>query len=206
MGQNASRVGRALVPRYRFRREPAFPPAVSAVPAVTPDLDTLIGLFHQGREELGDFAEVEATELPAVYRKLLAHEHHMTVTVEAHYGCPVDVRVLDRRITSSHYAREILLTRQTDGVVVQYGIMRVNLAYLDAAVRAEIERESVPLGRILIDHNVLRSISLFSLWRIAPAPHLCEALELDWPRVIYGRTAMIYCDHEPAIELLEIVK
>jgi chorismate-pyruvate lyase len=173
---------------------------------VAPDLDRLIGLFHKSREALGEFAEIDEEALPAVYRKLLAHEHHMTVTVEAYYRCQVDVRVVARRITPSHYAREIVLARQTDGGVVQYGIMRVNLAYLDQAVRAEVEREATPLGRILIEHKVLRRISLFSLWRIDPAPRLCHALSLEPPRTIYGRTAMIYCDHEPAIELLEIVK
>ena len=83
--------------------------------------------------------------------------------------------------------------------------MRVNLAYLDDAVRREIESESTPLGRILIEHNVLRRVHLFSLWRIEPAARLRELLCLPEGQEIYGRTALIYCNDEPAIELLEIV-
>jgi chorismate-pyruvate lyase len=173
---------------------------------VTPKLDTLIGLFHQCRDDLGEFREVGPGEMPPLARELLAHENHMTVTVEAHYGCPVNVRVLQRKSTKSHYAREIVLTRRDDDQVVQYGIMRVNLSYLDPTVRAEIEREETPLGRILIEHDVLRQIHLFSLWKIDPSPLLLRTLELNSPQTIYGRTAMIYCDHEPAVELLEIVR
>jgi chorismate-pyruvate lyase len=174
---------------------------------VSPDLDTIIGLFYAGRASLGQFVRVEADEMPEVYRALLAHEHHMTVTVEAHHGSPVDVRVLDRRVTPTHYARQIVLTRQRDGRVVQYGIMRVNLKWLDAEVRDEVRSERKPLGRILIERDVLRRIQLFSLWRIVPSPRLRELLELDTDaETVYGRTAMIECNGEPAIELLEIVK
>jgi chorismate-pyruvate lyase len=166
----------------------------------------LIGLFHAGRASLGEFAHVEPAEMPTVYRALLAHEYHMTVTVEAHYGCPVNVQVLNRLVTPTHYAREIVLRRQSDGQVVQYGIVRINLGYLSAEVREEVGSEKTPLGRILIQHDVLRQIRLFSLWKIAPTVRLLDALELDQPREIYGRTALITCNDEPAIELLEIVK
>ena len=173
---------------------------------MAPDLDTLIGLFHQSRDDLGQFREVEPADMPPVARTLLAHENHMTVTVEAHYGCPVNVRVLRRKSSQTHYAREILLTRRDDDQVVQYGIMRVNLSYLSPAVRAEIEREETPLGRILTEHDVLRQIHLFSLWKIAPSALLFRRLEWESPQNVYGRTAMIYCNHEPAVELLEIVR
>src|SRR5262245_44560244 len=143
---------------------------------VSPDLDTLVRLFHDGRSALGVFAPVESGQMPAVYRALLSHEHHMTVTVEAHYGCPVDVRVRARNITPTHYAREIVLTRQSDGRPVQYGIVRINLASLSPEVTAEIRSERTPLGRILIQHEVLREVHLFDLYRITPSVLLRGAL------------------------------
>ncbi len=173
---------------------------------VVPDVEVLARLFHPSVDVLGSFDEVDAGDMPQPYRRLLAHQHHMTVTVEAHHGSPVDVQVLQRRATATHYAREILLRRQSDGAVVQYGIMRVNLGYLDGAVRREIERESAPLGRILIEHDVLRSIHLFSLWRIEPGEVLRRHLAARPGRSVYGRTALISCNGEPAIELLEIVR
>ncbi len=174
-------------------------------PRRLPDLDELIQLFYAGPAELGDFTAVEPSEMPAGYRRLLAHQEHMTVTVEAHHGCPVDVVVLDRKITASHYARNSLLLRQSDGAVVQFGIMRMHMSVLAPEVRTKIESEEIPLGRILIEHDVLRSIRLQCLWRIEPAGALAKSLRLPAPRTTYGRTAMMDLNGEPAVELLEIV-
>jgi chorismate-pyruvate lyase len=174
-------------------------------PSVRPDLPTLAGLFYTYPEDIGDFREVTAADLPPVYRQLLAHEGHMTETVEAFHGCPVDVEVIAKHVTATHYARKILLRRQSDRAVVQFGIARLGLEYLDPAVRAEIESERIPLGRVLIEHNVLREVQLFALWQLDPGPDLRKLFKLDKPVEVYGRTALIYVNGEPAVELLEIV-
>jgi hypothetical protein len=59
--------------------------------------------------------------MPQHDRMLLAHEHHMTVTVEKFHRCLVDVRVLATNLTEKLYARKILLTRQSDSRIVQFG-------------------------------------------------------------------------------------
>ncbi len=172
----------------------------------TPDLDTLARLFYPSLDRLGQFEEVAASELPERYRRQLSHDEHMTVTLESFYGGPVDVAVLQKKVTDTHYARKILLLRRNDGLVVQYGIMRVNLAYLDGAVRAQIESEATPLGRILIQHNVLRQIQLDALWRVMPAADLSGLFNLETSAVTYARTALIKVQGEPAVELVEIVR
>ncbi|HUY93516.1 MAG TPA: hypothetical protein VMV10_32615 [Pirellulales bacterium] len=171
---------------------------------LTPDLDTLAGLFYSSREELGDFTEVTPEAMPPTPRRLLAHNEHMTVTVEEFHRSPVNVRVLEKLVTPTHYARKILLERQSDGRVVQYGIMRVNFDYLPPEVADEIRSEALPLGRILIEHNVLRRVQLFSLWRVAMGAELQQCFGSP-PGIAYGRTAMIDCNEEPAVELVEIV-
>lgn len=173
---------------------------------LTPDdLYALIGLFYARPEDLGVFEEVLLSSMPEPYRELLAHTDHMTVTVEQFHQSPVDVHVHQTHVTASHYARKISLTRQSDGRVVQFGIMRINLAVLSPEVRREIESQQTPLGRILIQHDVWRKIHLMSLWRIEPGADLCQILGLPQPQVTYGRAAVIDCNGEPAIELLEIV-
>ena len=72
-------------------------------------------------------------------------------------------------------------------------------------MRREILSEIKPLGRVLIEHNVLREVQLASLYRVMPGPALCELFALADPLATYGRTAFIYCDGYPAVELLEIV-
>ena len=63
----------------------------------------------------------------------------------------------------------------------------------------------IPLGRVLINHGVLRRVELSQLWKVVPGVDLCSLFKLDQAVDTYGRTAIIYCDGEPAIELLEIV-
>lgn len=172
---------------------------------ILPDLDTLTGLFYRSRKRLGEFTEVTPDEMPETPRKLLAHNAHMTVTLEEHHRSPVNVRVLDRLVTPQHYARKILLERQSDGRVVQFGIMRVNFEYLSPEVSKEIQSEATPLGRILIQHNVLRRVQLFSLWRVDMGEELQQLFGTNGPGVAYGRTALIDCNEEPAVELVEIV-
>jgi chorismate-pyruvate lyase len=173
--------------------------------AVTPDLDTLVGLFYSRAEDLGQFEEVDSRNLERDYRMLLAHDSHMTVTVERFHNGLVDVRVLETKVSSNHYARKILLARQSDGVVVQFGIMRLDFSCVDSEVRREIESQRTPLGRILIQHNVLRQVHLTRLYRVTPGPDLRKLFGLREGEITFGRTAVIHFGGEPAVELLEIV-
>ena len=172
---------------------------------LTPDLAALVDLFYHAPAALAQFDEVTAEAMSNEHRTLLAHNNHMTVTVEAFHDSLVDVVVCRENISENHYAREILLNRQSDGGVVQYGIMRVDFARLDEPVCEEIRSRHLPLGRILITHNVLRQVQLQSLWKVTPAEPLAQRLGMSAPAITYGRTALIYCDGEPTIELLEIV-
>ncbi|GAA4427065.1 hypothetical protein [Bremerella cremea] len=170
-----------------------------------PELSELIALFYDRAEELGQFEEVSAQQTPPPFHQLLAHNEHMTVTVEQFHGCNVDVKVLEKRTDGQYYSRKILLTRQSDGKVVQYGIVRLNCEFLDDEPANEIKSERIPLGRVLIEHNVLREVQLTCLWHVQPAGELQELMALEPNETVYGRTALIYCNGEPAVELLEIV-
>ncbi len=174
-------------------------------PPINAELATLVGLFYKQPADLGQFTPATPDELPPAYRELLAHEHHMTVTVERFHNSPVNVQVLESKFSGHHYCRRILLRRHSDGQVVQFGIVRLNFDYLDPPVRQEIERQRTPLGRILIEHNVLREIELMALWRVQPGPDLCRLFQMGPDQITHGRTAIIHCNGEPAVELLEIV-
>ena len=50
-----------------------------------PDLAALLALFPPAHY-LRHAEPVPADKVPEPYRQLLVHEHHMTVTVEAHHG------------------------------------------------------------------------------------------------------------------------
>jgi chorismate-pyruvate lyase len=171
----------------------------------TPDLQSLVDLFYDDASELGHFTEVTAAEMPEDYRELLAHSAHMTVTLESFHKSTLDVHVLNKLVSRNHYSRKITLSLQSDNRIVLFGIVRLNSSMLADDVRAEIESEKIPLGRVLIQHNVLRNVKLLSLWRIEPSAELASLLATAAGQTIYGRTALIYCDSVPAVELLEIV-
>jgi len=174
-------------------------------PAV--DLDQLLDLFYESGEKskLGLFNSVEGEQVPQPYRKLLDHHSHMTVAVESHFGSAVDMRVVRTVQDDTWYAREIILVSQTDGTVVQYGIVRIRYGVLAEAVWEEIESGLKPLGRVLIEHDVLRQVELVGLWRVQCRQFLASHFSVPNNEITYGRTARIFCDSEPAIELLEIV-
>lgn len=173
--------------------------------AAFPSLKELVQLFYNNVEDLAEFEQVSGDAMPDDYRSLLDHNHHMTVTVESYHDCLVDVNVLDFRKRDVAYQRKILLTRKSDQNVVMFGIVRLHTQYLAARVRDEIESRRIPLGRVLINHNVLRRVELGKLWKVTPNLELQRHFNLESPKVTFGRTAIIHCDDEPAIELVEIV-
>lgn len=179
---------------------------MSDVSPTGPSLPGLYALFPAARESLlPEYEMVQADEVPPPYRDLLVHEHHMTVTVEKYHGESIDVRILDRQHTKDLYARKILLTLHGSGRVVQFGIMKINLRYCSKQVRDEIVAGQTPLGRILIQHDVLRRIEPTAYLRVLPDPAMMKWFGLTHPARIYGRLAIIHCDEQPAVELLEIV-
>jgi hypothetical protein len=143
--------------------------------------------------------------VPPPYHDLLVHEHHMTVTVEAHNGDAVNVRVLEYRVAGDSYARKILLPLQKSGKVVMFGLMRVNFHYCSDEVRQRILAGQTPLGRVLIEANVMRRIEPTAYLRVFPGAAMMQWFGLDEPQPTYGRFALIHCDEQPAVELLEIV-
>ena len=172
--------------------------------AAGPDIHNLFQLFPPA-PYLRDFDIISADQMPQPYHDLLVHEHHMTVTVEQHHGSLVDVKVLERRHDGDSYARKILLALKSDGRIVMFGLVRIWLNYCSPEVRTEIVAEKTPLGRILIEHNVLRRIEPTDYLKVTPAAEMMGWFGLPAPTPAYGRLALIHCDGQPAIELLEIV-
>ncbi|MEM1247012.1 MAG: hypothetical protein AAGA81_02835 [Acidobacteriota bacterium] len=170
-------------------------------PSIRPtSLDELYQLFD---EPAPGARLIDPGGVPQPEQRLLAHENHMTVTLENFHDTKVTLEVLDTRRADHLYARKILLRHGTTGKVVQYGIMQFNFKHCSDAVRDEILEQGTPLGRILIAHGLLRRISTHALLELQPNDEIEAALETTQP--VYGRLATIFCDEEPAVALLEVV-
>jgi chorismate-pyruvate lyase len=147
---------------------------------------------------------VAASLTPEPYKRMLVHEHHMTVTMEEYHRSPVSVTVFDRTLEGDRYARKIVLYKEGTDIPVQFGLVRFNFQYVTDAVRTAILSEKIPLGRVLINHNVLRHIDLGAIVRITAGPQLASLLKMPEGGITYGRLATIFCNQQPAVDLLEI--
>ena len=169
------------------------------------ELQRLVAPFPGSADTLFLSAEhVPASVVPQPYRRLLVHDQHMTISMESYHQCRVDVDVLDRTVTGMIYCRKIRLRKAGTKIPVQYGLVRFDLSYVVPAVREKILAEEIPLGRVLIEHNVLRHIDLGAILKIQAGPELANALAMPVGGVTYGRLATIFCNQKPAVDLLEV--
>jgi hypothetical protein len=100
--------------------------------------------------------------------------------------------------------RKIALRKHGTDEVVQFGLVRFNFDYVTPKVREEILAEKIPLGRVLIQHNVFRHVDLGAIIRFVAGPGMAKYLQMKEGEVTYGRLATIFCNGSPAIDLLEI--
>lgn len=183
------------------------------------ELGRLIGV-HKTSDRLFDHVEhVPASLTPAPYRQLLVHDHHMTLAMEEFHGHNVQVHVVGRHFQDASYFRTSALTvpativgrtkgragtRYEGERVVQFGAIRFNFDFVTIEVREAIVEEHIPLGKVLIDHNVLRHIDLGAILKIKVGPELADIFGCDRGQETYGRLATIFCNRRPAVDLLEV--
>jgi chorismate-pyruvate lyase len=168
------------------------------------ELASLTNLFPSSEPLFLKAEHIPSAVTPEPYKSMLVHDHHMTVAMETFHKSTVDVRVLAQHLTGDIYSREILLLKHGTETVVQYGLVRFNLGYVTADVRSEILAEKTPLGRILINHNVLRHIDLGAILEITAGPRLAHHFRMPVGTITYGRLATIFCNRQPAVDLLEV--
>ena len=150
-----------------------------------------------------DVVSPDAIPVPA--DALLVHHNHMTVSLERHYGKPVEVNVLAEQLDGDVYTRKVSLTLAGTAQVVEWGIARLHLRHLPQQVRDEILAKQTPLGAILIKHDVHRRIKPRYFVRFPAQSRVIGLFAEGNASPVFGRLGTIFCNDEPAIELLEIV-
>jgi hypothetical protein len=168
------------------------------------ELRALTDLFPEPEPLFVSAIHIPSATTPEPYKTMLVHDHHMTVAMETYHRTSVDVDVLDRRLDGDLYVRKIVLYKHGTRIPVQFGLVRFNLQYVTEAVRQQILSEQIPLGRVLIEHNVLRHIDLGAILEITAGLPLARYLAMPVGGVTYGRMATIFCNRQPAVDLLEI--
>ncbi len=148
---------------------------------------------------------IDPQDIPDPYRALLVHRDHMTTRLSEHHGNPVSLKVLHYDIDGDVYRRKIVLSSSYPQKIVEFGLVRIDLRYTPRAVRDAIVKRETPLGDILIQHNVLRRIDPRWYVRMRSDCTLLQDLKSLPEQEVFGRVGTIYCDEQPAVELLEVV-
>lgn len=148
---------------------------------------------------------VAADALPSPFDNLLVHHDHMTTMLAAHHGRPVALDVLERTHEANDYARRIVLTLKGTPIVVEFGIVRLNLGPIAPDAREEILAGDTPLGDILIRHDIMRRID--PKWYFRFPTNSCFGAAFSPPPKgdLFGRLGVIHCNGQPVIKLLEVV-
>ena len=192
------------------------PSSLDSEPGQTPLKDlpsaeaTLLDLCRpfSGKDFAPECVVVQPDQIPTPQDQLLVHHEHMTVVLEKHHGAPVEVHVMEEHLDplGDIYTRKIYLTPVGGKKVVEWGVVKLDFRYMEPEVKAEILAKQLPLGAVLIKHDVLRRIKPRWFLRFPEAgPVLRLFGRAQAPEHAYGRIGLIYCNEEPAIELLEIV-
>ena len=170
------------------------------------ELKKLTSAFAEFEQLFQEVSHVPGALTPEPYKRMLVHDHHMTVTMESYHGASVDVEVMQHNFDEANnvYSRMILLRNSESGEVVQFGVVRFDFQYVTTQVRDEIVAGEIPLGRVLINHNVLRHIDLGAIVSLKSGPLIASTFGIPVGTSTYGRLATIFCNRSPAVDLLEI--
>ncbi len=175
------------------------------------ETDGLLGLatvcrgFFQADDACRSAHVVTSRDVPAPFDSLLVHENHMTSTLVGHYGQPVRLDVLKVEETDDWYSRLILLTLAETGQVVELGVARIRLDTLGGDVRDMVVSQRQPLGDILIEHDVLRTIHPQWYFRFGADHPFLAHFDSNGKTGGYGRIGVIRVSGKPVIDVLEVV-
>jgi len=179
-----------------------FPSKLTLDPDTSAALSSLVDGLTPLDPLLAGLDTIDAADIPPPCHDLLVHSNHMTSTLQNYYSGAMELHVVKDHAAKEDYRRMILLTVEGTTKVVEFGIVRIDLTLTSAEVRAAILARTTPLGEILERHNVLRRVEPLTFLRFqSPSPVLTYFSGQD----AYGRIAVIHCDGQPAIELLEVV-
>ncbi len=151
-------------------------------------LDLLAEFYSEMAAPLAiDAMMVVPEAIPQPQRSLLVHDHDMTSTLARFHGEPIELRVLDCKLSRDHYRRHIVLETAHSRRPAEYGAIRVNLPLLTETARTEVLQARGPLGGILTAHGITFRCCPGAYFKILSNELINESLRLDEAKWLYGR-------------------
>ena len=146
-----------------------------------------------------------AAELPPPYRALLDHERDMTLTLEAQVGGRVALRVLSTFTRGRSYFRRVLLVEESTGRPVEMGAIRITAAAFPARIRAAIQQNDRPFGRLLRDGGIDFLSRPKTFLAVTPNSEMMGVFWMREPRTLYGRQTAVFVSGKQVGDIVEIL-
>jgi len=178
----------------------------TAPAAVLPFAYPLDEFYALAKRPLPEIEQIGSDDLPEPYRKLLAHQHDMTPTLEKFHDERIYLNVISRQTRGDFYFREVILLTQRTRTPVEFGAIKINLGLFPAGARRLILEEQEPLGTILGEFKISHTSRPKAFLRIEADAFIKGALQLRGKQELFGRRNTLYDPHHfPLAEIVEIL-
>lgn len=171
--------------------------------------DLLTGFLRQrsGGRDPSPPVWLDAEALPDVPRRLLAHDHGMTATLEAYWGEPMRLSVLHTEEAGNLLRRHVLLSGADSGLPVELGLIEIRLEALPPGALFAVRQRRIPFGAILSACGVSFRSRPAGFMRLEADAELARLLHLTPGSLLHGRATTLYAQNDGrvlanAVELL----
>lgn len=150
---------------------------------------------------------LDAAGLPEVPRRLLAHDHGMTATLEAFWGEQMRLSVLHAEELPGLLRRHVLLSGASSGLPAELGLIEIRLEALPAGALFAVRQRRIPFGAILSACGVGFKSRPAGFLRLNTDEKLASLVRQKAGAVLYGRATTLYAENDGrvlanAVELL----
>ncbi len=152
------------------------------------------------------FEAVRAEDLPEPYRHLLVHESDMTGRLTDFHGETMGLRVIEKKILCGVLARRVVLYGLESQRGVEFGEILIYLNRFQPEIRELIEACEIPLGGILVQHQVGFFAFPRRYLKIVADEMISGNLGIPAGRELYGRkNKLTNYEGETLAEIIEIL-
>lgn len=144
--------------------------------------------------DLPPYRVIAAAELPEPYRRLLEHTRDMTSVLQDFHAQNIHIEKVDLVRETDHLLRRVVLLGE-DGRPVEFGAIDIWLPYFADDAQRDILASHTPFGAILHRYEIGYTSSPTGFFEIESIGFIGEALRLESPARLYGRTNVLRSEH-----------
>ncbi|MFV3073341.1 hypothetical protein [Niveispirillum fermenti] len=173
----------------------------------SPDLLTGFLRLNAGGRDPVTPLWLEADGLPEVPRRLLAHDHGMTATLEAFWGERMRLEVLHTEEIDGLLRRHVLLSGADRGIPAELGLIEIRLEALPPGALFAVRQRRIPFGAILSACGTAFRSQPAGFLRLVADESLGRLLRVTPGSPVHGRATTLYAHDDGrllanAVELL----